>query len=88
MTDERVPTQGMLIHSCRDWPCVLCRPHAWAGIGDTLLCMECATNLVADSIEKVRRSMDSDEDLQAGVAGSGGLLGRTKRWFPPDRGDR
>lgn len=88
MTDERVPTQGMLIHSRRDWPCVLCRPHTWAGIGDTLLCMECATSLVADSIQKVRRSIGSDENPKTEATGSGGLLGCMKRWIPPDREDR
>lgn len=88
MRDERVPTQGMLIHSRGDWPCALCRPHAWAGIGDTLLCMECATDLVTDSIQRVRRSIGSDEDFKAGADGSRGLLGRTKRWIPPGWEDR
>lgn len=88
MTDERVPTQGMLIHSRRDWPCVLCRPNAWAGVGDTLLCMECATNLVADSVQKVRRSVAADADTSAKVTGPDGLPARPKHWFPPDREDR
>lgn len=88
MTDERVPTQGMLIHSRHDWPCVLCRPNTWAGIGETLLCMECATNLIVDSVQKVRRSAGSEAETKGKVAGSGSLLARTKRWFPPDREDR
>lgn len=87
MRDELVPTQGMLIHSRGDWPCILCRPHLWAGIGDTLLCMECATNLVADSVKKVRRSIASGEELKASLNGPGGLLSRAKRWIP-DREDR
>jgi len=87
MTDERVPTQGMLIHSRHDWPCVLCRPHAWAGTGDMLLCVECATNLVVESIQKVQRSIGSDEDFKTEISGPGEASGRTKRRIPPGQED-
>jgi len=67
MTDELLRANGVLIHCCSDWPCRLCRPYAWAGLGANFLCVDCAVSITAAAIPAI------DPNLQ-GLVGLPGPL--------------
>ncbi len=38
---------GLLVHSCTDWPCAVCRPSEIVESRSYCLCLNCAYGLVA-----------------------------------------
>ncbi len=38
---------GLLVHSCDDWPCAVCRPNSISESRAYCLCLNCAYGLVA-----------------------------------------
>ena len=50
---ELVPTNGVVIHAERNWPCASCRPLSESQADRTFLCLECAIALTAASIQRI-----------------------------------
>jgi hypothetical protein len=44
--DFAVTTGGMLVHSCEDWPCAVCRPGQITESRAYCLCLNCAYGIV------------------------------------------
>ena len=63
-------TQGVIIHSRTDWPCVRCRPRVWGGRATTsLLCVACADAITRASIQRiVCDGVDGPDDLPSAPA--------------------
>jgi hypothetical protein len=53
--DEVLLTDGTLIHSRPNWPCVICRPGDPVGAPVAMLCVDCAAELVERALSNPRR---------------------------------
>lgn len=90
---ELLHTQGVLLHSRRDWPCACCRPDVWDVDGITLLlCLDCAVEITAACVQKIQREgLDLVDEIEGWVAQKRETesAGRTPSWrLPGSRGPK
>ncbi|HXW13362.1 MAG TPA: hypothetical protein VEN79_02540 [Terriglobia bacterium] len=45
--DFAMTSGGLLVHSCEDWPCAVCRPSLISESRAYCLCLNCAYGIVA-----------------------------------------
>jgi hypothetical protein len=66
---EYATVQGdLLVHARNDWPCIVCRPHANREPASSFMCVNCAHDVITNSVSELAPEQSNWVDLGYALA--------------------